>query len=338
VNFDLSDDQLLLQSSVHDYFQTRLPLSRIRTLVDCGTDDDEIWRGLMDLGIGAVVAPERYGGLGLGVLDIAAVMEMIGYASAPVPILGQVLGILALAHAGSDDQRERWLVDLATGRRRVGVVFDDTAAVLDAADADVLVVAIDDGLALTEVDDAVTVKRLPSIDKTRTLSDIRLNSESLQPLPGGPEIVEWLRGVALTLLAADAVGGATRCLDMTVDYVKVREQGGVVVGSYQAVKHQLAEVALRVDPARGLYWYAAYLLDQDGPIIGTEAARAAALAKAHTTERFVEAGREAVKLHGGFGYTWECAVHIFLKRALIDRQYLGDPRQLYARVADLSGW
>src|SRR5271168_3119694 len=72
VNFDLSDDQLLLQSSVHDYFQTRLPLSRIRTLIDCGTDDDEIWRGLMDLGIGAVVAPECYGGLGLGVLDIAA--------------------------------------------------------------------------------------------------------------------------------------------------------------------------------------------------------------------------------------------------------------------------
>lgn len=338
MNFDLSDDQLLLQSSVHDYFQTRVPMSRIRAVIDGGTDDDEIWSGLMDLGVGAVVAPERHGGLGLGVLDIAAVMEMIGYASAPVPILGQVLGILALAHAGSDDQRERWLADLASGRRRVGVVFADTAAVLDAADADVLVVQVDDGFVLAEVDDAVTVKQLRSIDKTRTLSHIRLNSESLQPLSGGPEVVEWLRGVALTLLAADAVGGATRCLDMTVDYVSVREQGGVVVGSFQAVKHQLAELALRVDPARGLYWYAAHLLDQHRPVIGTDAARAAALAKAHTTERFVEAGREAVKLHGGIGYTWECDVHIFLKRALIDRQYLGDPRQLYARVADLSGW
>jgi alkylation response protein AidB-like acyl-CoA dehydrogenase len=338
VNFDLSDDQRLLQSAVHDYFQTRFPISRLRTVIDSGTDDDEIWRGLMDLGIGAVVAPEHYGGLGLGVLDIAAVMETIGYVSAPIPILGQVLGILALAHAGSDDQRERWLADLASGRRQVGVVFDDAAAVLDAADADVLVVQVDEGLALAEVDDAVTINQLPSIDKTRTLSHIRLNSGSLQPLPGGPEIVEWLRGVALTLLAADAVGGASRCLDMTVDYVSVREQGGVVVGSYQAVKHQLAELALKVDPARGLYWYAAHLLDQDRPIIGTDAARAAALAKAHATERFVEAGREAVKLHGGIGYTWECNVHIFLKRALLDRRYLGEPRQLYARVADLSGW
>jgi alkylation response protein AidB-like acyl-CoA dehydrogenase len=190
VNFDLSDDQRLLQSAVHDYFQTRFPISRLRTVIDSGTDDDEIWRGLMDLGIGAVVAPEHYGGLGLGVLDIAAVMETIGYVSAPIPILGQVLGILALAHAGSDDQRERWLADLASGRRQVGVVFDDAAAVLDAADADVLVVQVDEGLALAEVDDAVTINQLPSIDKTRTLSHMRLNSGSLQPLPGGPEIVE----------------------------------------------------------------------------------------------------------------------------------------------------
>jgi alkylation response protein AidB-like acyl-CoA dehydrogenase len=111
-----------------------------------------------------------------------------------------------------------------------------------------------------------------------------------------------------------------------------------VVGSFQAVKHQLADLALRVEPSRGLYWYAAHMLDQDRRVAGTDAARAAALAKAHTTERFVEAGREAVKLHGGIGYTWECDVHFFLKRALVDREYLGDPRRHYARVADLSGW
>lgn len=338
MKFDLSDDQLTLQNTVRDYCQTRFPMPRVRSVIDSGAGADEAWRGLMDLGVGAVVAPEEYGGLGLGVLDIAAAMEMIGYSCAPVPILGQVLGILALAHAGSDEQRQRWLADLATGQKRVGVIFDATTAVLDAAGAHLLVVEADGGLALAEVGDGVTIEQLPSIDWTRTLSRVRLNNASPQPLPGSRDLVGWLYDVALTLLAADAVGGASRCLDMTVDYVSVREQGGVVVGSFQAVKHQLADLALRVEPARGLYWYAAHLLDQDRHSVATAAARAAALAKAHTTERFVEAGREAVKLHGGIGYTWECDVHFFLKRALVDREYLGDPHRLYARVADLSGW
>lgn len=338
MNFDLTDDQLTLQNTVRDYFQKRFPMSRVRSGIDSGVGNDEAWQGLMDLGIAAVVAPEQYGGLGLGVLDIAAAIEMIGYSSAPVPILGQILGIFALACAGSDHQRERWLADLASGLRHVCVVFDAEAAVLDAAGADLLIVQADGGLALVEVGEGVAIEQLPSIDRTRTLSRVRLNSASLQPLPGGANLVGWLYNVALTLLAADAVGGATRCLDMTVDYVSVREQGGVVVGSFQAVKHQLADLALRVEPARGLYWYAAHMLDQDRQSVGTDTARAAVLAKAHTTERFVEAGREAVKLHGGIGYTWECDVHIFLKRALVDRAYLGDPHQLYARVADLSGW
>jgi alkylation response protein AidB-like acyl-CoA dehydrogenase len=338
VNFDLSDEQLTLQHTVRDYFGERFPMPRVRAVIDSGTGDDEVWQGLMDLGFGAVVAPEEYGGLGLGVLDIAAAMEMIGYSSAPVPILGHVLGTLAIACAGSDGQRERWLPDLVTGRRRACVAFDDDASVLDAVGADLLIVQADGGLALAEVDAGVSIEQLPCIDRTRTLSRIRLNGAPLQPLPDGAAVGEWLHDVALTLVAADAVGGATRCLDMTVDYVSVREQGGVVVGSYQAVKHQLADLALRVEPSRGLYWYAGHLLDLNRPSVAADAARAAALAKAHTTKGFVEAGREAVRLHGGIGYTWECDVHFFLKRALVDREYLGDPHRLYARVADLSGW
>ncbi len=338
MKFDLSDEQRDLQTTVRDYLQTRFPMPRVRSVIDGAASDDDLWRGLMELGIGAVATSQEYGGLGLGVLDIAAVIEMIGYCAAPVPILGQVLGILALTHAADAEQRERWLPELAAGRRRVSVIFDQSAPALDIAGSDLLITYTDGKLSLVEVDTAVTVEHLPSIDRTRALSRVDLNDAVLQPLPGGADRADWLYDVALTLLAADAVGGATRCLDMTVDYVSMREQGGVVVGSHQAVKHQLADLALRVDPSRGLYWYAAHLLDQDSVRATTEGARAAALAKAHTAERYVEAGRAAVALHGGIGYTWECDVHIFLKRALVDRQYLGGPRRLYARVADLSHW
>lgn len=338
MKFDLSDEQRDLQATVRDYLETRFPMSRVRAVIDTGAGGDDIWQGLMEMGIGAVVTPEEYGGLGLGALDIAVVMETVGYCAAPVPILGHVLGILALTHAADAEQRERWLPDLASGRRRASVIFDQRAAGLDIAGSDVLITHNDGKLSLVEMDSTVTVEHLPSIDSTRTLSRVDVDGAARQLLPGGAEIANWLNDVALTLLAADAVGGATRCLDMTVDYVSVREQGGAVVGSRQAVKHQLADLALRVDPSRGLYWYAAHLLDQDSSRSSREAARAAALAKAHTTERYVEAGRTAVSLHGGIGYTWECDVHIFLKRALIDRQYLGDPHRLYARVADLSRW
>lgn len=342
MKFDLSDDQLTLQEAVRDYFSTRFPLSEVRSVIDAGAaHDDRAWKGLMDLGIGAVAIPEEYGGLGLGVLDVSAAMEMIGYSLGPTPVLGHVLGTLAVVHAGSDEQRQRWLPDLATGEVRGAVVFQSAgkadSAVLDAVDADVLIVERDDGLAVVEVDDRVSIEQLPSIDRTRTLSRVRMNDVAAQALPGGQAVAPWLRDVALTLLAADAMGGASRCVELTVDYVSVRQQWGVVVGSFQAVKHQLANLALRVEPARGLYWYAAHMLDQNTEN-GADASRAAALAKAHTTERFVEAGREAVELHGGIGYTWECDVHFFLKRALVDRAYLEGPRRLYARVADLSGW
>ena len=148
-------------------------MSRIRAIIDGGAGDDELWRGLMDLGIGAVVTPERYGGLGLGVLDIAAVMEMIGYCAAPVPMLGQVLGILALAHA----RRRRTVRAMAarschratTGERRLR----SERPGLDVAGSDLLIVYIDGKLALVELDAAVTVERLPGIDRTRTLSQVR---------------------------------------------------------------------------------------------------------------------------------------------------------------------
>jgi alkylation response protein AidB-like acyl-CoA dehydrogenase len=143
-----------------------------------------------------------------------------------------------------------------------------------------------------------------------------------------------VRDAALVLLAADAFGGASRLVEASVEYARTREQFGVVIGQFQALKHQLADMALEVEPARGLYWYAAHAFDH----VPEEAERSAALAKAHVTDVFMQVARDAVEAHGGLGFTWECDVQIWFKRAMFDRAFLGSPSLHRERAATLAGW
>jgi alkylation response protein AidB-like acyl-CoA dehydrogenase len=121
---------------------------------------------------------------------------------------------------------------------------------------------------------------------------------------------------------------------MAVAYSKTREQFGRKIAEFQAVKHQLARLGLDVEPTRGLYWYAAYAVDH----LPDDGERAAALAKSHVSDRAVATGRMAVELHGGLGFTWECDVQMWLKRAMFDRAFLGTPEALRERCATLAGW
>jgi alkylation response protein AidB-like acyl-CoA dehydrogenase len=121
---------------------------------------------------------------------------------------------------------------------------------------------------------------------------------------------------------------------VTAAYLQSRQQFGQPVAQFQAVKHQLANMALDVDPTRGLWWYAAHAFDH----APTDASRAAALAKAHITERAQQVARDAVEAHGGIGFTWECDVHIWFKRVMFDRLWLGAPELHRERFAVLEGW
>ena len=136
------------------------------------------------------------------------------------------------------------------------------------------------------------------------------------------------------LVAADALGGAQKVTDMSVAYAKEREQFGQPIGRFQALKHQLAHMALDAEPARALVWYAAYAWDADLP----DAPRAAAIAKAHLCDVFVRVARAAVAAHGGIGYTWEYGLNYWFRRAAFDRAWLGSPSEHRARAADLAGW
>ena len=143
-----------------------------------------------------------------------------------------------------------------------------------------------------------------------------------------------MRDAALVLLAADAFGSGQRLLDMCVQYAKEREQFGVTIGHFQALKHQLANLALEIEPTRGLYWYAAHAFDH----VQDESARTAALAKAHITDRTMQIARDAVEAHGGIGFTWECDVQIWFKRAMFDRAWMGTPSVHRERAAQMAGW
>jgi alkylation response protein AidB-like acyl-CoA dehydrogenase len=143
-----------------------------------------------------------------------------------------------------------------------------------------------------------------------------------------------VRDAGLVLLAADAFGGAQRLLEMSVEYAKTRQQFGVTIGSFQGLKHQLANLAVEIEPARGLYWYAAHAFDH----VREESERTAALAKAHLTHVYMQAARDSVEAHGGIGFTWECDVQIYFKRAMFDRAFLGTPATHRERAAALAGW
>jgi alkylation response protein AidB-like acyl-CoA dehydrogenase len=360
VKFDLNDDQRAIASTVDDLLSQKFPLRVVRSIIDDepggAASAEELHRALAEMGVFGLVVPEQHGGFGLELLDVAVVAERLGRSAVPGFFLGPVLAAYALRYGGSPAQQARWLPRLATGELRTayavceneqwdaaqsGLGLDGQLCghkdwVLDeGGDLDLLVVATSAGLTLVD-GDTVGLRRSPlnGIDLTRKVAAVALDGVAHEPLAGGAELARRIGHAARVLLAADAYGGAARCVELAVDYAQTREQFGGPIGSFQAVKHQLADMDLAVEPAQGLYWYAAHAFDH----VPADAARFASLAKAHLTERYVEVARRLVEVYGGFGFTWECDAHVFLKRALLDRAQFGSPRGLRAEIAANTVW
>ena len=358
MNFDLSEEQELLQDTVRQFAANECPPTRVRAIFD-GEDghDAELWKGLVQLGLGAIAVPDEFGGAGLELLDQALVAETLGAAALPGPFLGHSLAGLAILWAGSDAQKKTWLPKLASGQALGSVAFAEgdgrwqpdewslsggptlsgvkTAAPYG-ANADVVVVGTaGGGLALVERGArGLTAAPQPGVDRTRRIAELRFDGTPAEVLPNGVAAAARVRDAGLVLLAADAFGGANKLLEMAVEYAKTRQQFGVTIGSFQGLKHQLANMSVEIEPARGLYWYAAHAFDR----VPAESARSAALAKAHLTQVFMQAARDSVEAHGGIGFTWECDVQIYFKRAMFDRAFLGTPSVHRERAAALAGW
>jgi alkylation response protein AidB-like acyl-CoA dehydrogenase len=358
MSFDLSGEQTLLRDSIQEYAVRNCPYTRLHELFDAEDGfDAKLWSGLLDLGVAGLAVPEDRGGDGFGLAELAVAAEALGRAAFPGPFLGHVLATLAVDRAGSDAQRDRWLPGLISGELTASTAFAEDGSrwqpeewllagdgglsgaklnVLQADRADLLLVGLaGGGLALVESSaGGVTVEEIPAMDRTRRIQRVIFDGASFEELPAGRETSGKVRDAALVLLAADAVGGAQRAVEMSVDYAKEREQFGVPVGSFQGLKFQLANMAAEVEPCWALFFHAANAFDRGDD----DAARVAALAKARITEVYLKAARDATEAHGGIGFTWEYDLQFYLKRAMFDHAFMGAPSVHYGRAADLAGW
>lgn len=353
-----------LRSSVRALLTDHCPPSAVLARCEGAEPYDlGLWRSLAaDLGAAGLQVPEKHGGAGASLRETAVVLEELGRSVAPVPFLGSaVLATTALLACGAGEL----LPALAEGSRTAvlavpfstapgaafptgvraagdGTLSGRVTSVADAFAADLLLVpavgAEGPGLYAVEAAAAgVGVVRRTSLDLTRPVSDVTLQDAPARKLAGVDTAGAVLERALLTgagLLASEQLGIAEWCLGTTVAYLKDRRQFGRALGSFQALKHRLADLWLETVGARAAARYAADALAGESP----DAAVAVAVAQAHCGSLAVRAAEECVQLHGGIGMTWEHPAHLYLKRAKADQLALGTPghhRNALAGLVDL---
>ena len=359
MEFGLSQEQIALQDSVNRFLDEKIPLERVRKYAENDEDDGlDIWSGLTDLGIPALLIPEEYGGVGLGALEAAIVAESLGRRTTPGPFLSTaILATKALILAGSEKQKELYLPKIADGslivaaaisettgsRRNAGISCKNnelTGRSLFAMDIEnaqhILVVDRDNRLYFVERDaKGVDIVLLPQVDRTRSLAEITYTKASGELLSGSENsnIVSQVVDLGRVIIAADSLGASQEMLDQAVAYAMQREQFNRVIASFQAVKHLCAEMAAEVEPSRSLVWYAAHALED----LPEEAHLMACHTKAHLAEVGQFVGKTSTMVHGGMGFTDLLGLHYWFKRLGYNRQILGSPESIREEAATAQG-
>ena len=353
MNFDLSPECKAMAEQVRRALAGVCPMEEVRLSLERGAHSAGTWHALAEIGVIGAAVPERWGGCGLGDLELAACAQEIGRACAPVPMLASVyLATEALVQAGTDSQRARWLPELAAGRAIGTLAIDARGCSLDdgritgslqavpaGLEADFVVLCIDAAAVLVELDSPQVGRRaLRVLDPGSPMARLSFDHARAELLAGGPAAAEWMPRLidrAAALLAFEQLGGAQRALEMACAYVKQRRTFGRQVASYQAVKHRLADVWVKNEISRGHAYRAAWAL-QANP---AELPLAAAGARVACGEAFEFAAQENLQLHGGIGFTWEADCHPLYKRARSSSLVLGPTLQWKQRLAALAmGW
>jgi|SRR5215831_10739304 len=347
MDFELSDDQLALRDGARELLDGLADATRVRTVVDAGGGIDHgLWKAMVEQGWTAVEVPEEQGGLGLGAVEVAVLVEEIGRHVAPAPFLSTLLAWGALTRAGRDDRAERLAGGDAIGcvawtrRGRGGVRAEgdrltgraDPVPFAPSADVAVVTADTDDGPAvyLVELPEAERPRREPAMDQTRELAWLRFHDTPAERLGDAPDVEALLdRGAAFT--AAEMLGSASRAMEMAVDYAKDRVQFGRPIGSFQAVKHRCADMLVDVEGMRSSAYWAAWCIGAGHE----DASVAASTAKIWCSDASKRVMASALQVHGGIGFTWAHDLHLFLKRAQLDQVSFGDAPYHRQRLADL---
>ena len=350
MNLLYSDVEADLRASVRALLDERAPAATVLAhLEDDDNTDLKLWRTLAaELGCAGLPVPEARGGADASWRETSVVAEELGRGVAPVPFLGSaVLGTGALLAAGDTATLPSvasgdTIVTLAVPLTAMPGAYEPTVtvdggkltgtvtSVADAGHADALLVPAADGLYLVRAADA-TRTPVVSLDMTRRLTDVTLSGAPGTRIAEGTGAVDRALTVGAAMLAAEQLGLADHCLQTTLAYVKERKQFGRAIGSYQALKHRLADLYGAVSQARAVVRYAASCVADDDP----DTPVAVSLAQAYTSEAVVKAAEECVQMHGGIGFTWEHPAHMYLKRAKADSIAFGTADRHRAALAAL---
>lgn len=355
-----------LRRVVRDYLTAMSPSETVRTLMvtDIGYDDIS-WRQMAgELGLHGIAVPERWGGAGVGVAELAVVFEEMGRALLCSPFFATVgLATQAILASGDDAAAERFLPGFVDGSTTATLIlnarlgaWDATAVsltadrdgtayrihgeaplVIDGHTADVLLATARTaaGISLLAVragSDGLRRTPLAGLDRTRKMARVEFDgtpAELIGTDGGATDFLARASDLALVALAAEQVGAAQRCLDMAVDYAKNRIQFGRPIGSFQAIKHRCADMLVQVEGARSAASHAAEVADTD------ELPTAAAVAKMVCSEAFLHAALDNMRIHGGIGFTWEHDAHLYVRRAKATQLIFGDPDYHAQRLATL---
>jgi alkylation response protein AidB-like acyl-CoA dehydrogenase len=348
MNFDFSDEQKQLRDEARKFLSEKCPPKAVRAVLDGkAAYDRELWQGLAEMGFLGVAIPETYGGAGAGHLELCVIAEEMGRALAPVPFSSTVyLAAEALLIAGSEAQKQKWLPRIAKGEaigtlalfegkgnpspQAIKLAASGNALngvkmpVADGAIADFAVVAARTGSSGRENDislfivelkgEGVETKTLSNIDPTRGQAEITFKNakaESLGRTGDGWSILAQVLDRAAVLMAFEQVGGSDRALEMGRDYALDRIAFGRPIGSFQAVKHMLADMYVSATLARSNSYYGAWALSTNA----SELPEAAASARISATQAFQHCAKNNIQVHGGMGFTWEFDCHMFYRRA-----------------------
>jgi len=372
MNFGLTEEQQILRNVARRFLDEQAPISKVRDVMESPEAfDDKLWSAMAELGWLGLTIDEAHGGVGLGFVDLAVLLEETGRGLLPGPLVSTSLAAAAISEFGSDDQKQRYLPSLADGSAigtlailedsetlgpdgielagaKDGDGFRLTGAkrfVHDAGIATLFIVPfrVGAGIAFAVVQssaEGVSAQSHKTMDETKRIGDLALDNvlvskdDVLAGVSDGDSALAYLLDLAAVAVTAEMIGAMTAAHEMTTQYAKDRDQFGAPIGKYQGVKHPLAEMYVDIETSRSLVYYAAWCIDENPQALPKAAARA----KAYASEAFTRIGIDGVGLHGAIGFTAEYDVQLYLKRSKWALPAFGDAEFHYQRIAVLGGY
>ena len=360
--FGLSEEQEQFQDYVKKFLTDNVTVDEIRKIAN-GEDQalqQEVYSGLINLGINALLVPEEHVGLGADLLSAVAVAQGLGSGVGPIPFAGgYVMAPIAINLAGSEEQQKKYLPEIVSNQTKFGVGLSEYVAaredagidlangkangkalfVIDGDQADYFLLANKGGVMfLVDANDKGLEKiKLTSVDKTRSYLELTLNNVAAEVLPNSendPELAKKVLDAGRIIFAADSLGASETMIEKAVSYAKERKQFNRVIGSFQAVKHMCAEMASDLEPCYAMLWQAAQSFDH----APDESRLKACQAKSHISEVAKMISKKATEVHGGMGFTDLLGLHYWFKRIGLNRQLLGGPELIREEAAEIQGF